>query len=289
MNPILAFLFKIYFYCLVTFGIWLSIIETYTHVSDKAEQSQFYDDDYDFIVYSNLSFALVAAIALSCIRCGHLGFYWPYLNLAACSLFTGISSGLFHSSYGYGRTPELDVASIVPFMIAVAYLICWVFYAALKFHWNYNNIFGLSPRNDFNRIPGGSYGPVLHSLVLITEAVLFVLYYNHNVDVPFETQMDIFLWGIASLFIVGAVMVLYTSTRWLALPGHNSSLCFYLLTLIVSFVCLGIVYAVGLEYDEYKHGIDRHILTGGAIACVTFYTRAIMRNINLKMKRSNTL
>jgi hypothetical protein len=215
--------------------------------------------------------------------------YFAYYNVSYNALRLSLGSGLFHASTGVDATGAVDVASIPPFLLSIAYLILWTHATAMKYHWNFNNVFHFRPDPDYDRRPFGFLWFIPAFIVVVAQELLFWLYAVDTVEVPFETQMKIFTYSIVGLFLVGSLMVLYTSIRWMTSP-LDPNVCLihwkvHLLLLVLTWIAMAFIWEfIGNEKKEWEHFTRRHVIAGLAATSIVFYSRVVPHSVNMALK-----
>lgn len=256
-------------------------------VSDNAPNSQFAENDgFDYPVqprstYTNLGYAVTAGIALGLFERKFIKFTLPYLLVAFWAECVAISSALFHASAGYGDTGKLDVACILPFVVTVLWHEVWTLVLM------YNSYrCRLTQRNSYHNFvdcrypPFGSCWWVTNIIIFCLTFILFSLEFFQVVNLPWDTELNIFVGSILTLVFLGIVIVMwsvikgYIRRRHITLSVQNHLIgIFFTVLLIVIFITWS------YYSSQWAHGLRVHMAASTAVSLILVYSKSVFNEV----------
>lgn len=287
--PLYNHLLKIFGYSVIFISITVIVISSYDERSDKAEQSQFYQEDHDLLVWSNLIFSVVAAVSMSNVRLNKWKYYIPNILVAITAEFLSITSGIFHKSFGHGITGRLDVGSILPFCISMAYLICDEIAKTNKFkkNFNINHDSTLSDAVNLKTYDTRLYGKywfVPHIIIIIINIAVFTIYVLDVIHIPWKTIELIFAITLIFLGVIGIFAVFYLTWAWDTKGPAEFHRKVHVLLFTVGIIILIIICFIGLPNNKTYHSSLAHLIPGEISIVVLFFMRSPNRSINIYIK-----
>ena len=280
---------RIFISCLLTTIIMILGTYSQQHISDKAPQSQFAENNSTTLypvqpisTWTNVGYALNAGVAFAHATKYPIAYSFPYIIVGVWAMLVSIFSSLFHASAGYGDTGNLDVSSILPYIVSIVWFEISTMVVISQGYYNrMRNI--RYPNFEARKSPCGQCtGIILNSIIVIGTTGLFFMEYDKVINVPWTTKLVIFGTSILILFILGVTIVFYSVykgyvRRRLITILYKQHLMFIglMIGLIVAFI------VIGLTFENCEHGFISHLSTSTAISIVLIYSAVVYDNIIL--------
>lgn len=256
----------------------------YDNTNPTSNTPDFYGSDVSgfpkqpYSTFTNFAFFIPAALCFSIIKeRNKYSLYFPYYVVGFWSWGQGIGSGLMHSTNGYGKTGSLDVGIIAAYIISIFWLLVWTTIVYIKWNHKFNPILPcfIDRTEQYIYVPFETLWFVPNVFLILVEITIFILRFFEIIDISWKLQLDIFIYGIATLLGIYIVFVIYSLTRryYNARYFSNYWVTQFMVSLMLIIVSIGLLF-ISKDDIRIKHGTT-HIIQSLLISSVIIYTDII--------------
>lgn len=244
---------------------------------------------------SNLMFLVASSFGLATVHWSHWELHHARIWMSFCAFATGLLSGLFHGTNGYGKTGALDVGSIFPLILSAIWDLIWNMMVALHWYKHHSLVFApwsLDGGKRLRRTQTMYYDPmpwtkwpiVMVCVVMLT-VFSYVLELQTKWHVDWETKQNFLLFSSVSVALVGVGMLIFMEWKqylWRPYGGEWS----VTKQTLVALAGIGLLLMLAVLAEELKswsclkHGIHRHVIPASALGLILVYYHLFYENVH---------